>query len=45
MFHGNDRLINLAVGAVVVNKNRALNGARFCFAWLGWLESNQRPID
>ena len=29
MYHGNDRLINLAVGAVVVNKNRASNGARF----------------
>ena len=33
------------LAAVVVNKNRASEGARFCFTWLGWLDSNQRPID
>ena len=32
-------------GSTSLNKNRASNGARFCFAWLGWLDSNQRPID
>ena len=60
---GSDRLINLAVGAVVVivflligrlkrvlrkqpgRKTKSAFRLERVFAWLGWLDSNQRPID
>ena len=46
MCHGNDWLINLSVGAFVVNKNRAPNGARFCLLGSGgWIRTSDQLIN